>query len=111
MNNNNNNEQGHSMIEFMVVITLSLLIGSTAMISMDKVRSIATKQEMQIIKHAIVMYEIEENKLPNKLKALSSYLSDGYKTDAFGSDYTYDKNTRELCSVGLDPIVPECINF
>lgn len=104
------------MIEMMMFMVFTSILGSMAIKSTSKLKEIVTEAEMELVVVGIEAYEIKKNALPTNLNALSkSFKGTSYKQDAWENEYTYSTVDRELCSInnywGSVPNNKYCVSF
>jgi general secretion pathway protein G len=113
-----NRNQGFTLIELMVVITiLGLLASVTAVGVMSHLRTAkveTTKTSMRAIKEAIKLYYMKKNRIPQSLAEMCGPPDtdppldrEEPPKDAWGNDFLYsprDKRNYDLMSFGADGV-------
>jgi general secretion pathway protein G len=114
-----NRNQGFTLIELMVVITIiGLLAGITSVSVMKYLREAkveTTKQKMRNIVTAIQSFQMKKNRIPSTLSELCGPEGDEDRfleaeeppKDAWGNDFIYnprDKKNYDLISLGSDGV-------
>jgi hypothetical protein len=104
-------------LDLLIAYTIALMITvNTVTATLSSMQQRVTKVEMSGIVQQILLYEGENDTPPATLQDLAPYIQGGgYKKDAWGTAYTYDDSTRELCSVndswGTAPANKYCKGF
>jgi len=111
--------QGFTLIELMVVITILGLLASIAAVNvmgfLKKAKIETTKEKMRNIQMAVKSFRLNKNRIPDSLTDLCGpegdedrYLeSEEPPRDGWGNEFMYgakDKRTFELVSYGADGV-------